>query len=516
MSKKTSIEELIIQDLQKIQQKWLKEKKKGMLTRSFYRRNGKYSTAQIEKLFDSFTELKKHLDSPNDEKITRHSFDIFKSNSKNNKRYFVSSIIAGADINENFWDSIIAFCNHNKAEPLLLVMRGVNGDDEFSQDIIEKYKQYFVTEFEFNKNLIARDFMLNPQQILPLTGLQRYGGRQQSIIVAHSKQMLVTIPKQHSDFPHLVLSTGTICTPKYRNTRQGQIAKEDNCLGGVIIEVKNDKIFFLRLVKFDGVGFQDLSYYYMPNVASTKSVNSVIIEPHFGQEDKDALKLFDEIMKECNPKNIFIHDSIDAGSVNPYVENKIGLKCIRSNIQQSLENELFYLGKSLEEIESKYSALCYHVYSNHNLFIDRYLESGLFIKDPINVKIGAQLFLALIEGANPIEYYLNQNFNLKNQNFLKKGQSFQMYDCEMNVHGHKGSNGTRGNIKNIETSSSSAIVGHSHSPSIWRDVVSIPCMCKLIQEYNSDGSSNWLQGVGLLFENGQKQIILNIYGEWRL
>jgi hypothetical protein len=506
--------EILVEDLNKVQNKWSKNNK-GILTREYYRQNGKFSTFLIEKVFGSFNKAKKECDLKK-EKTTRESFNIFKSNKKINKKYFISSIIAGAPIKKEFIDSINQYCIENNTELILLVMRGVEIKSAFDKEIIEKYSKYFCTEFQFNSNIIAKDFMLNPQQILPLTGLQRYGGKSQSIIVAHSKQMMITVPKPHNDFPHLVLSTGTICLPNYRNTRQGQIAKEDNCLSGIILEVKNDNIFFLRTIRFDGKGFQDLNKYYTSEKVINKNANSIIIEPHFGEEDKEAFKIYDEVIDLCKPKNVFMHDSFDAGSVNPHELNKIGVKCKRKSVQKTLEDELVYFGNCLQKLEEKYKATYYHVYSNHNLFVDRYLENGDFIKDSINVKIGAELFLALINNENPIEYYLKKNFDLKDQIFLKRGESFQVSDCEMNIHGHISSNGRRGNAKSIEISSNSAIIGHSHSPSIWRSVICIPTLSNLQQEYNMDGASSWLQGVGLLFESGEKQIILNINKEWKL
>lgn len=510
----------VIKDLQKVQNKYIKEKKEGIITRNYYRKYGNYPTPKIEDLFDSFTQARNEAqieEIPEKEKITRYSFNITKINKKKNKRFFISSIIPSAPINEKFWDSIQTYCNYNKAEPLLLVMRGVKADDEFTEDVLEKYQKYFCTEVIFNSNLVAKDFLLNPQQILPLTGLQRYGSKQHSLLVSHSKSMFSTIPKQPNEFPHIILSTGTICEPIYRNTRQGQIAKEDNCLSGWIVEVKDETIYFLRAIRFDGNGFQDLNKYYNSKQVVVKNVNSVVFEPHFGIEDELGLKQLDEIIVQCKPKNIFIHDSFDGGSINPHDEEKIGIKCNLQKNQQTLEVELNHLGNQLQILENKYKNITYyHVSSNHNNFVKKYLEEGKFINDYNNVKIGAELFLAQVNGNDPIEYFLKHNFKLKKQKFLKTGESFILNGCEMNTHGHKGSNGSRGNLKNIEMAYNNAFIGHSHSPAIWRDVFCVPCLCQLQQTYNKDGASSWLQGCGLLFDNGRKQLILNIFGEWKL
>lgn len=514
----TGTKKEILEDIQKVSDEFYKKNKKE-ITRTYYRDKGKYSETLIEKLFGSFTEAKKCIiiKDKNNKEIKRENINISVTNKDKNKKYFVSAIIPKAKVNKVFWKSILNYCEHNNAQPILLVMRGVLSEDTFDSDIYEEFSKYFFTEYKFNDNLIAKDFMLSPQQILPLTGLHRYGGRKNSVIVAHSKQMLSTIPKQHNDFPHLVFSTGTICDPVYRNTRQGQIAKEDNCLGGFIIDVEDSTSFHQRAIRFDGCGFQDLNIYYTPNRVENKNVNSLIIEPHFGVESEKALNVFKDVINVCNPCNIFMHDTFDSLSINPHIKNKIGLRIQTKEHQKSLKLELDYLGLWLQHFQSQYPKIkFYHVHSNHNYFIDRYLHEGEFIKDKENVVLGAELFLYHAKNINPMEQYLRNNFTIDNHIFLKKGESFIINGCEMNTHSHVGSNGSKGTLRNIETAYNNAIIGHSHSYNIWRDILQIPCVCELQQLYNIDGASSWLHGNGILFENGMKQGILYINGKWRL
>jgi len=504
----------VLEDIQNLHNEFYKKNNKE-ITRAYYRDNGRYNESLIERYFGSFTLAKKQLEK--NYLTKRGDINIKLVNKEKYKKYFVSSIIPDAKVNEVFWETILNYCSHNDIQPVLLVMRGVNSSDCFTEDIIDKYSKYFTTEFIFNDNLVAKDFMLSPQQILPLTGLQRYGGKKNSIIVAHSKQMLFTIPKQPNTIPHIVFSSGTISTPIYNNTRQGQIAKEDNCLAGWVIKIKDDKIFHQRAIRFDGKGFQDLNKYYTPTKVEDKNVDSLIIEPHIGTESKEAVKVFKDVVTVCKPKNIFIHDSFDALSVNPHIRNKNGMKVNVKPHQESLKKELDYFGLFLEKWQELYPKInFYHVHSNHNYFVNRYLEEGEFVKDKENMKIGAELFLYMVNDLNPIEEYVKKNFKVSNHIFLKKGQSLVIKGCEMNTHGHAGSNGSRGSFRSIETAYNNAIIGHSHSYNVWRDVLQIPCLCELQQLYNMDGASSWLNGNGILFENGMKQALLYINNEWRL
>lgn len=507
----------ILNDFKKVEKQFKKEFPDTQLSRDYYRNYGKFSDRQINKIFGTFKNLKAEV-LQSKKLFKRDDIDIFvESKDIASKRYFVSSIVSGAEVDEDFMQSVMTYCNKMKAELILLVMRGVKSKDQFSEEIYEKYNQYFATEYVFNKNLKAIDFLLEPQMIIPLTGLKRYSS-DRSIIIAHTKQFLETIPQPQGKYPHKAMTTGTISRPVYAKTRQGRLAHKDNLVGGLIVEKENNKIFHVRQIQSDDKGgFQDLDTYYCGNKIKKIQSESITIEPHYGIEDEISLKTTKEIIKKTNCKRVFFHDIIDSGSVNPHEKDNTLRKFNRNAKQRTLKSELDYLGEKLLEWNREFPKLeLYVVPSNHPEFIDRWLESGDFNKDENNVEIGCELRRVQFQGKNPLEWYIRTNFpDIKNLFFLDYLDSFQIGGVEHNAHGNKGYNGSRGSKNSFELVYNKISVAHSHTALIYRGVYQTPCNAKLIQDYNrNNGGSTWSHGNILCHFNGNRQLINIINGNW--
>lgn len=252
-------EKVFIADVKRVSKLYVEKfPNKGILTRNFYRKykNPKLTMQQCELLWGDFISLRnialkkeiekikveqdKKIEFENNEKekkkatkkkkITRETFDVPLDHKKlgGNRVYVVTCAIAGADLDKAFTASILNYCKIRNAQLVILPMRGIlTKYDSFSDELLE-YSDKFVTEIDFNLNISAQDFILNPQQILPLTGLTRYGQKGKSLIVASPKQQMVTVPVANASKPHIMLTTGSITTPRYRKTRQGKIAEQED------------------------------------------------------------------------------------------------------------------------------------------------------------------------------------------------------------------------------------------------------------------------------------------------
>lgn len=490
----------------KVSAHWFRNYLKGI--------NSKYSEKFYVRLWGTFGNFKKEAFT----EIKREDIQIIKKSKIISKTYFVSSIIEGAPVNEKFMRSIKTFCKINKAELVLLISRGVKISDFFDYKIREKYQKYFATEYLFNSNLVAKDFILNPQMIKPTTGLQRFGQKQFSIITASPKQFMQTIPTKKGALPHVLYTTGTISNPKYRLTRVGSIAQQDNLIGGLVVEVIDNKLFHIRPVQSDNKnGFYDLDNYYCSDIRKKTSIEAMICgDLHYGAEDEIAIKATQDQISLLKPKQVFFHDTFDGKSVNPHIEKDMVTKLQRPLHQQTLENELNYLGKKLLKWLLKFPKQKFVIVpSNHDDFVDRYLTQRKFVDDEQNIYLSCDLFRSLIELKNPVEYYLKKNFPKLNKiKFLKIDQPYEICGIEVNVHGHIGSNGSRGSTVNMENTYGKCIIGHSHSPQIFREVYVVGCNCQLIQDYNKGGSS-WLTGNVIIHKNGTRQLIISIEGKWK-
>lgn len=511
------------------------KKRKTYITRNDYRFKGKFSENQISRYFRNFTNMLKELNiissvnekSSKKEKINRDNIKPNKNiKGEQKKKYFVSSIVCGAKVDENFLKAINLFCKKEKAKLILLVMRGVKIKDCFSNEDLERFRDNLFTEFHFNRKLSAFDFKLNPQQIVSLTGLDRYGQKESSLIIAHTKQMYRSIPRGKKRFPHTMFSTGTISIPKYTGTRLGRIATQDNLLGGLIVEVQDNKYFNVRQTQFKGGRFIDLGIgYYAHKVAKEKTEAIVMGDLHIGSQNDISLKAGKEIIKKLNPKKIILHDLIDFLSISHHIEGNLYEKNKRPAHQRTLQAELDYFCKWFIEWNAENNAnnkrrICgdypeiIAVKSNHDEFLTRYLQSGRFISDiPENAKLGAKLLIQWLDGINPIEYYIKDKIK-KNIKFLKRDEKLSICGIECGQHGDKGINGARSSgVISAEKSYGACVIGHTHSPAILREAYAVGTNSKLDMGYNQGGSS-WIPANVVIYANGGRQLITIIDGKW--
>ena len=153
------------------------------------------------------------------------------------------------------------------------------------------------------------------------------------------------------------------------------------------------------------------------------------------------------------------------------------------------------------------------VKSNHDEFLDRWLEDGKYIKDPINFKLGHILAIAKYDGIDPLKFYFESGHDTYIK-FLKKDESFEIAQVQLGAHGNEGANGARGSLDAMEKSFKNSISAHTHHMRIVRGAWSVGTSTFLRIGYNT-GSSSWTNTSALLYPNGMRQLISVIDGRWR-
>lgn len=509
----------VVEDVKKVSKIFKKEfpNSKEFITRDYYRSHGEYGKS-IDKIFGSFKNALSEIFK--DEKgVSRDDINIKKHSTAINKRYVLSAIIPGQKVNESFMQSIFTYCEKKNAELLLLVMRGVKKDDSFSKEVYEKYSKYFVTEIVLNENLKVMDFLLLPQQIVSLTGLDRIA-RSDSVIVAHTKQEMISIPNRINKYPHLMYSTGCVTFSNYSDDRIGKIATQDHVQGGCIIEIVDKKKFHVKNFQCDkDNGFAVDGEYFKLNKINKINTDIVLGDLHIGAECPIAIENSKKMIKEYNCKKVYLNDLFDARSVNHHEDNDIYAQYTRPIQQQSLQQELDYLGNFLINFsEGLHKVEFIVVASNHDYFVSRWLTEGRFVFDsPNNAKLGAELFVHLLDGENPIEYYLRSRGYLRNINihFATLNEELTSYGYSI-LHGHKGVNSPRGSVRSFDKCYDKNVTAHSHSPKRFRN----SCVCGtnslLDPPYIAGTGSSWVHSNVLINANSTDQIVHIINGKWKL
>lgn len=515
-----SVDALLI-DLHEINEEFQKNNPNKKITRNYYRKLRPNNEVEYEKKYGSFSNFyDKMVDTFR--KPTRDDFDESKNTKDvyvNNKKYFVTCAVAGAPTHTKFLKSILTYCKYNNAELLVLPMRGVYKSDEYYDDEILKYQDRFFSRITFNKNLRIHDFKLNPQMINPLTGIKRLAPKSTSIVVASPKQQLITVPSSNTKLPHILQTTGAVTKPNYANNRIGRLSDQDHVVGGLVIEIVNEEFFHIRQIQCNDStgGFHDLNKYYRnDSVIDSRAVCAVLGDIHSGFEDETAIAAWKECIHLTNPEFIILHDICDAVSISHHASNDIRQQVNRPSHMDTLEKELNVVGEMLLGWTREFPKKKFIItYGNHDDAVVRYLKEGRYVWDRFNHRLSLKLAEWMLDGKNPIQQYVEEKFKIKNCVWLKGDDDFKFKGIQLGAHGHRGSNGTRGNISNLEESFGMCILGHYHSPKILRDAWSVGTSTKLRIYYNT-GPSNWLHASCLLYKNRQKQMIISIDGRWRL
>ena len=477
------------------------------------------------KLSLELEELAKDRESEDEDKLpSRDSLgDIKKKANNKTKRYFVTGAVANAYADREFLESINTYCKENNAELVILAMRGVRSKyNEYDISLRNLIDSNFVTEFKFNSNLVAYDFMLNPQMINPLTGIIRFGQKSHSVIVASPKQQYTTIPSANGEYPHIVLSTGVITEPSYLPSRQGRLANQDHIKGGLIVEVVDNDRYHVRHIQVDDKhGFYDLDKYYIGNEVRDVKVSGIVMgDYHVGDHDPEVIANWKEVVDLLEPKYLVWHDIFNGASINHHIYRDINAKAKVPEDRNVLGNELLMVANELQSWTSTYPKLKHIIVkSNHDEWLEQYLSTGLYVNDPFNYRLSLSLATDLYDGKDPLESFVSGNLSKKDMNkikFLSRTDSFKIEGIECGIHGDKGNNGARGSLNSAEISYGRSVTAHSHQSKILRSTWQVGTSTYLQLDYNKGGGSGWINSSCVIYPNGSRTFITSIDGEWRL
>lgn len=488
------------------------------LTRDYYREHGSFSDREINAAFGSFKNAVKVCTASNEPVYSRETISIDKEAKTKKQRYVVATFVTGQDAAAQFIENIEFYAKEKNAIPVFLLARGVRPDYCISKDLYDKYGKYFVTSMVFNRNLRAADFKVPPQNIVPKTSLDEIDNHC-TYIVASPKQSLDTIANRILDYPHLIWTPGACTLPEYLRDRIGKIAVEHHTIGGLIVEVIDDEKFHIRNIVADKEGgFIDLGIRYHKNKMKKVKSEIVLGDIHVGVECPIAINKTVEMIDELDCKKIYINDLFDAQSVNPHVDKNLKAKYRRKPHQRLLQTELDYLGNFLYNFNRNIGNKDIVVIpSNHDYFVDRYLNEGKFVFDDAeNAKLACELFAPHLDDINPIEYFLRSREYISNKiTFPKRNDKLISNGYDV-IHGDRGSGGAKGTARTFTKCYGRNISGHIHTPGIFKYSFQVGTLSLLDQPYIEGYASGWMHTNAITYENETCQLVSIIDGEWRM
>jgi len=429
------------------------------------------------------------------------------------------------------------YCETNDGELLFLTMNGMNTRDNGTvreEHNLHRYFDDYIYDgtvlfpedrnIKLNKNCFLADWIVPPQNMDPSTSRTRLVQTGQTTVYAHSKQRLRMVPSGPGRLPKMLVTTGAATHPNYNITNhKGDMAAKEHKYGAVVVEIIDKENFNIRILPaFKNGKFVDLGYLYDCDKKSKCKIGVealVLGDIHKGDDDPKTMAANYEMIEYFEPNRLFLHDLVNGHSVNPHERNNL-LTRVREfeNGRLNIEEELKAVNKELHNLSDLMQGREINVvFSNHDFFLERYLESGTYLDEPWNTKLALRLAHLAIEGYNPVEEGIKMMGDIpSNINFLELNQGYRVRGYELGAHGHKGISGARGSIRSREEGFGKSITGHTHSPEIQRNTIIVGTSTKLDLPYTEGSMSKWLPANAVLYDNGLVQLIPIINGKWKM
>lgn len=452
---------------------------------------------------------------------TQEYRDALEDEIKKYNKFVITTAVMGKEINKPFVNSIRNYAKRNNALLLVLPCEDVASRGKKASPIelspeLDDFKVVFKDTY-INKNLCLSAIKVSAKQINSLTGLDRLAtSRNASIIMASPKVFLRYVPNMHYDIPLAIMTTGAITnnnydTEKYMSKRTSVLAENDHTFGAVLVEVEDEDIFHFRHVQASPYNsLTDMGIDYLPDGSIENMKNTVMVvgDSHVGYHDEELYWTTLKTAKDIGVSSVVLHDIFNGTSITHHDKGKGITRAIKAEENKlSLDLELKAVKNYLNNIEN-HDMDIYIVESNHDQHLNRYLEEGRYVSDPINYKTSLKLALAVFEKKNPLQHAIEDLLDFKSDriHWLKEDESFNVYGVELSVHGSKGSNGSRGSLQAFERGLGNCVTAHSHTACIIRNAFSVGTTSQMDMDYNR-GLSNWTRTCCLVYNNGTKQLI---------
>lgn len=441
---------------------------------------------------------------------------------KTSKYYIVTWEQNNTPIHQNLWKNILKYKEYLGAELSVILGRYKNPTSIFSDKDVETWNEVTRPYWDANRHdihpflTIISDVKVQPTATNPLTGLESMTG-ETTTIVGHPKMWLKSVPVLEGHPKKILLTTGAITVPNYVDSKAGKRGEMHHKLGFVIVEVKDDDVFFIRQVEADEHGnFIDLFHELNDGELSILDTAEALVwgDTHVNSLNIEILEETVNIIGNLKIPIEIHHDLADGVTVNNHIEKNpveqykrmiAGDDCIEKEIADIIQ----FLG--INPYTKKIV-----VQANHNDRFDRWINSQDWKKDLKNALPYLKYTTAVLEGKaeKGVLTYLIENQFTKDEVFcLDYDDSYMIGGYEVAHHGHIGANGSRGSVEQFRKMSTKMIIGHSHSPARADGIISVGTSSHLREGYNK-GASSWLNAHAIIHKNNTVQHLIFVRGEF--
>lgn len=422
-------------------------------------------------------------------------------------KYIVTNVQYNALVNTNFLRNISVFAKRHGVDKLLTFVQ--NGrykeDDEIDQRVFEAGFET-IDSLSLNQNLRLKDMKILAQQINPMTGMATKLSRDSSYIMPSAKIRYISVANT-STKPRAFMTTGNLTKPNYKmHTAQGRKAEEQHQYGFVFVDVAT-KLFTTYQVEATKNGdFYYLNERYHEGKVTLAQPEAIVFgDLHFGDTNQRAYAHSKETVRVLKPKRVVLHDIFNGHSINPHEKGHLLSSLRNIGHRDSLENELKMVYSEIHKLATEFPKVQFLVAeSNHDIFLERYLDSKEFIEHPQNFLHACKMIPKILEGKKPTLQIGLELFGKlpKNFNFAKVDEEHRVRGVELAYHGHNGINGSRGTSSSFDKFNLRMITGHEHSPKLYANGMVVGTLTELKLPYTK-GAGSWMHANGILYADGK-------------
>src|SRR5271155_1068905 len=483
------------------------------------------------------------------------------------KIFVVTSAQNATPLHEEFWKSLLQYCEFRGAELMVIPIRYKNATSRWTESqanaewwldrpalpydpetMKETEAAYYARVYpnrkylwnvrkDLNKNIsVLGDIKVQPTAVSPLSGFEglTHG---ESGIFGHTKLQLKVVATPQGKYPKILTTTGACTVKNYTDSRAGKLGEFHHTLAAVVVEV-DGPWFALRQInaKSDGT-FYDLDYLYdgtkrnpVNYFGSNGSAPAIVMgDTHVEGIDPAVEKAtFQDIIPFFRPRKLFWHDLEDGGSVNHWAAKNPLVTGARYFAQQGSASDEFYDALAFVSERTPVGTESYIVASNHNDWLHRWIlerdwktlsprDRGFYLK--VASKLYEKAKLLNGDDADRLNAFImlaKEHFaRVPNIKVLDYEESCVVEGIECGMHGHFGPNGSRGSARSFRRIGVKSIIGHSHTPAIEEGCYQVGTSTRLSRGY-THGPSSWLNTHCLIYPNGKRTLINVIDGKWRL
>ncbi len=454
-----------------------------------------------------------------------------KNNTIKNKRFLLTSAQDHTDVHPQWWDNLYAYAEKFDADifvaPFTYKAKAKDGYGEEMFD--ERVQKFLVYErMQLGGVQFCANMPLSPTEAKPLNGLRTFTHQDWGIF-PHPKVALLSIPTMADTPTKMVMTTGASTVPNYLQRKTGMKAEFHHVIGATLLEFDKEGNHFTRQLNADDDGnFQDLTNV----VKNGKVIENQRVEAitwgdiHYAKKHPEVFaEAFygdNSMLAVLKPKTQFFHDVLDFAARNHHniIDPHFWTK-MREGDKGNVEREITHAAEFIRHTQRKWCQTVV-VESNHDHALGRWLKYAEARYDYTNVGFFHRANAVMHDNAtNPkfsiFEHCMRTLGELKDDVvFVDQNGGYPIMGIECGLHGHRGSNGTRGGIANFANMAMKMNIGHSHSAAILDGVYQAGVLGLLDMGYNI-GPSSWSHTSTIVYPNGKRTLITqsDLTGAWR-